>query len=104
MPKELGELVNLTHFDASWNELQGGLSTRAERIMSFINMCIGTLHTGGVSNEVFAFLCGLEHFDLSGNPRLDKSTLAGYLACTMKNLKRIDACNKGLKGEGQHPC
>ena len=69
-------------------------------------MCIGTLHTGDVSNEVFAFLCGLEHFDLSGNPRLDKSTLAGYLACTMKNLKdatRIDACNKGLKGEGQHP-
>ena len=31
MPKELGELVNLTHFDASWNELQGGLSTRSER-------------------------------------------------------------------------
>ena len=69
-------------------------------------MCIGTLHTGDVSNEVFAFLCGLEHFDLSGNPRLDKSTLAGYLACTMKNLKdatRIGACNKGLKGEGTAP-
>ena len=63
-------------------------------------------HTGGVSNEVFAFLCGLENFDLSGNPRLDKSTLAGYLACTMKNLKdatRIDALNNGLNGEGQHP-
>ena len=64
------------------------------------------LHAGGVSNEVFAFLCGLEHFDLSGNPRLDQSTLAGYLACTMKNLKdatRIDARNKGLKGEGSAP-
>ena len=52
---------------------------------------------------MFGFLCRLEHFDLSGNPGLDQSTLAGYLACTQKNLKdatRIDARGKGLKGEG----
>ena len=51
---------------------------------------------------MFAFLCRLEKFDLSGNPRLDQSTLAGYLACTMATLKdatRIDADNKGLKRE-----
>ena len=69
-------------------------------------MCIGTLHTGGISNEVFVFLCGLEVFDLSGNPRRDQSTLAGYVACTMKNLKdatRIDAHNQRLIGEGSAP-
>jgi len=76
--------------------------------MPFINMCIGTLRTGGVSNEVFAFafLCGLQHFDLRENPRLDQSTLAGHLACTMKNFKdatHIDARNQGLKGEGSAP-
>ena len=56
---------------------------------------------------MFAFLCRLEKFDLSGNPRLDQSTLTGYLACTMANLKtakEIDARNKGLGGECfQHP-
>ena len=55
---------------------------------------------------MFAFLCRLEQFDLSGNLRLDQNTLAGYLACTMKNLKdatRSDACNKGLKGDGSVP-
>ena len=52
---------------------------------------------------MFGLLCRLEHFDLSGNPGLDQSTLAGYLACTQKNLKdaiRIAAIDKGLKGEG----
>ena len=47
-------------------------------------------------------MCQLERFDLSGNPALDQTTLIGYLACTMTNLKdatRIDAANKGLKGE-----
>ena len=98
--------MNLKVFNARDNQLRGGLSIRAERIISFIIMCTGTLHTGGVSDEVFAFLCRLECFDLSDNPRLDKSTLAGYLACTMKNLKdatRIDARRKVLKGEGSAP-
>ena len=66
-------------------------------------MCV---RVGQVSNEMFRFLCRLEHFDLSGNPGIDQSTLAGYLACTQKNLKdatRIDASDKGLKGEGSAP-
>ena len=61
---------------------------------------------GEISQALFTLLCRLEHFDLSENARLDKSTLAGYLACTMKNLKdatRIDAMGKGLKGEGSEP-
>ena len=61
------------------------------------------MRVGQVSNEMFGFLCRLEHFDLSGNPGLDQSTLAGYLACTQKNIKdatRIDARDRGLKGEG----
>ena len=63
-------------------------------------MCV---RVGQVSNEMFGFLCRLEHFDLSGNPGFDQSTLAGYLACTHTNLKdakRIDAMRKGLKGKG----
>ena len=51
---------------------------------------------------MFGLLCQLERFDLSGNPALDQTTLAGYLACTMTTLKdatRIDADNKGLKRE-----
>ena len=66
-------------------------------------MCV---RVGQVSNEMFGFLCRLEHFDLSGNSGLDQSTLAGYLACTQNNLKdatRIDASGKGLKGEGSAP-
>ena len=58
--------------------------------------------SGEVSNEMFELLCRLEHFDLSGNAGLVRSTLAGYLACTTKNLKdakSIDAAKKGLKGE-----
>ena len=107
LPANIGELDDsVTKINLSYHNLRGGLSIRSERIVSFINMCIGTLHTGGVSNEMFAFLCGLERFDLSRNPRLAQSTLAGYLACTMQNLKdasRIDARNKGLKGEGAAP-
>ena len=64
------------------------------------------MRVGQVSNEMFGFLCRLEHFDLSGNPGLDQSTLAGYLACTQKNLKdatRIDARGNGMKGEGPAP-
>ena len=78
LPKALGRLTHLTHFDVSHNDIQGD-----------------------VSNEVFAFLCRLEYFDLSGNPRIHQSTLAGHLACTMKNLKyakSIDASSKGLTG------
>jgi len=72
-------------------------------------LIIALFAVGQVSNEMFGFLGRLEHFDLSGNPGLDQSTLAGYLACTQKNLKdatRIDARGKGLKGEGsaQRPC
>ena len=51
---------------------------------------------------MFGLLCQLERFDLSGNPALDQTTLAGYLACKMTNLKGadvIDVVNKGLKGE-----
>jgi len=69
-------------------------------------LIIALFAVGQVSNEMFGFLCRLEHFDLSGNPGLDQSTLAGYLACTLKNLKdatRIDAMGKGLKGEGSAP-
>ena len=67
------------------------------------------MRVGQVSNEMFGFLCRLEHFDLSGNPGcvcLDQSTLAGYLACAQKNLKdatHIDAVGKGLKGEDSAP-
>ena len=64
-------------------------------------MCV---RVGQVSNEMFRFLCRLEHFDLSGNPGIDQSTLAGY--CAQKNLKdatRIDARGMGLKGEGSAP-
>ena len=69
-------------------------------------LIIAILAVGQVSNEMFGLLCRLEHFDLSGNPGLDQSTLAGYLACTQNNLKdatRIDARGKGLKGEGSAP-
>ena len=104
LPSNIGELGgDIRKLDLSNCSLKGPCSTRSERIVSFINMCIGTLHTGGVSNDMFGFLCRLEHFDLGGNPGLDQSTLAGYLACTQKNLKdatRIDARDKGLKGEG----
>ena len=31
LPKELGELANLTYFNAAENKLQGWLSTRSER-------------------------------------------------------------------------
>ena len=55
---------------------------------------------------MFGILCQLERFDLSGNPALDQTTLVGYLACTMggtmanlKDARRIDVSNKGLKGE-----
>lgn len=51
---------------------------------------------------MFALLCRLQHFDLSGYPWLDQSTLAGFLACTQKNLKdatHIDVTYGGLKGE-----
>ena len=64
------------------------------------------MRVGQVSNGMFGFLCRLEHFDLSGNPGLDQSTLAGYLACAQKNLKdatHIDAVGKGLKGEDSAP-
>ena len=57
-------------------------------------------------------MCQLEGFDLSGNPALDKTTLVGYLACTMgkynskcevlmnlKDAAKIDVSNKGLTGE-----
>ena len=69
-------------------------------------LIIALFAVGQVSNEMFGFLCRLEHFDLSDNPGLDQSTLAGYLVCTQKNLKdatRIDASNKRLKGEGSAP-
>ena len=64
---------------------------------------------GEISNEMFALLCRLEKFDLSGNKGIDQSTLTGYLGCTMKNLKdaaRIDASDKGLKGAcvGTYTC
>ena len=55
-----------------------------------------------VPNDVFSLLCRLEYFDLSGNGRLDKSTVAGYLACRINNpkdAKMIDVSNQGLKGE-----
>ena len=51
---------------------------------------------------MFSLLCRLEYFDLSGNGRLDKSTVAGYLACRINNpkdAKMIDVSNQGLKGE-----
>ena len=36
LPKELGKLVNLTHFDAVCNSLSGVLSVRSERLHSLL--------------------------------------------------------------------
>ena len=38
LPKELGKLANLTFFNAAGNKLQGGLSTRTERLRMFADL------------------------------------------------------------------
>ena len=50
--------------------------------------------------SVFSLLCTLDHFDLSRNS-IDQTTLTGWVACNMNNLKDekiLDASSKGLKG------
>ena len=50
---------------------------------------------------VFVLLCKLEKFDMRRNPRINRKTLVGHLACNLTNLKdqtRIDASGKGLEG------
>ena len=36
LPRELGKLANLTHFDAQYNSLSGALSIRAEHFILFV--------------------------------------------------------------------
>ena len=52
-------------------------------------------------DALFALLCGLDHFDLRNNRKVDDKTLAGLLARELTNLKdqtKIDASGKGLHG------
>ena len=92
-------MVNLKYLLLNGNELTGALWYVPTYHTT--NWLLIWLIAGQISNEVFAFLCRLGRFDLSGNAGLDRSTLAGHLACTMTNLKdatQIDAPNKRLEG------
>ena len=96
---------DVTRIDAANKGFKGECALCVGPVMSTSHCLLMLLHSlpsGQVSNEVFGLLCQLEHFDLSGNPALDQTTLVGYLACTMTNLKdatEIDVMNKSLKGE-----
>jgi len=104
------DLSNNIQRDTNYREIPGTGFSGVGTISNFrdcVKFLIQSLkprvHSGEVSNEVFALLCRLNYFDLSRNPGLDRSTPTGYFACTMTNLKdskRIDAHSSGyLKGD-----
>ena len=102
MPKELGELVNLTHFDASRNKLQGGLSTRAERFISATE--IGAVCFAGTLPKVLP--ASLEVLDLSGSDgqygRSPPCTFTNGIPSewfALTNLKELKMAYCGLDGK-----
>ena len=97
LPKELGELVNLTLFNAADNKLQGGLSTRSERLNGSLTCNLVCACTGELPLEIIRMQAkGVEVF-LSGNAGFTLPSNIGELG---GDITKLDLSDCSLTG----PC
>ena len=103
LPKELGKLVNLTHFDAVCNSLSGVLSIRSERFI-FATSEIDVAFYAGPLPKVLPI--SLEEFNL-GDDRFNTNKFTGGIPSewgALTNLKELKMAACGLDGKPPRTC
>ena len=82
LPKELGELANLTYFNAAENKLQGWLSTRSERFRFRVDI-IKKRYAGQLPKEL-GKLVNLKVFNVF------RSKIEGQLSIRTEQLRTTE--------------